>query len=401
MYDEMKKFYKTSAVLILLVLALLLSIVMPFVFIYDYECYDYKTGKEVVMKGIKGINERKEQVKATTGILETKQLNEAIALYKSLSSEEEAYRQVEKKYPEMFRFLKEAYAPYGEEGSFAISSILSADDFYNRDIFQINSRLTAIGENDLTKAEMQNILEKSKTIEKPYLYEFADQWTILFKSLIFVYAIIAFSGVLISSQLFSYEKEKDMDLILKSIGKKRLIRIGHKKMLAMVIYLSLEFIVCSTIVAAIVFSISGVSGWNSPLQILPTFFTSIYNWSIGNMFLVSLVISWLSITSIAIVGAFINSFFQKTYLSLIISASLMLLPLCLRFSDYVTTFAKKILYVHPTNGISILSYIQSLFCYDIGPMRISTPVMLGIFATLYCVLFLLLSPKLFATRLNK
>ncbi|WP_353095635.1 hypothetical protein [Tissierella praeacuta] len=56
---EMKKFYKNPAVMILLVLAILLSIVMPIFFITSYESYDYSTGKEVIIKGLDGFEARK------------------------------------------------------------------------------------------------------------------------------------------------------------------------------------------------------------------------------------------------------------------------------------------------------------------------------------------------------
>lgn len=401
MYLEMKKFYKSSVVLVLLVLALLLSVVMPIVFISDYESYDYSTGKEVASAGLNGIKEKKKQVKQITGILETKKLNEALTLYQSIPDEEKAYAKVQENYPELVRFLKEAYAPFGEKAIFSLNGISNADDFYDRAMPQIKSRINSYGENYLSPAETMEVAKRIKAIETPYQYAFMDHWTIVFKSLTFVYGFIVLATFLISSQLFSYEKEKDMDLILTPMGKKKLLLVGYNKMLALIVYLTAEFIMCSTVVCSIVFGTAEVSGWNCPLQILPDFFTVVYNWSIGDLFILSLMISWLCILSIASIGALVNSFFQKTYVSLILSAFLTLLPLGLRYSDYMEVGIQKILYLHPANGVSMLSYIDSLFSYGIGSMRVITPAIIGVIAALGIIVCCLLSPRLFAKRLHQ
>src|SRR3712207_8111537 len=76
MFSEMKKFYKNTAIVISLVLSIVVAIGMPILFIYDYASYDYSTGKEVVIKGVKGLNYKKEQMQKVSGILSTDKLKD-------------------------------------------------------------------------------------------------------------------------------------------------------------------------------------------------------------------------------------------------------------------------------------------------------------------------------------
>lgn len=403
MLYEMKKFYKNSAIIILLVLGILLSIAMPVFFIHDYESYDYSTGKEVAIKGLDGLRLRKEQVKKTTGVLSTEKLDDALALYKSLPAGDEAYFKVEEDYPELFRFLKEAYLPYAGGNEFLlVGSIPNADDFYDRNVEQVKGKIIAYGETTyLSDDETQEVLKRASVIEKPFKYEFFDQWPILIKSLIFVYPVLAFSAILISNQLFSFEKEKNMDIILNSVGRKKLIGIGYKKILAMVCYLTFEFLLCSIIVSSIVFGLVGVTGWNSQIQIMPEFFTMVYNWSLGQMFICFMIIAWICILSIALIGAFINSVFQKTYASLIMSVLLIVPPIFLKSSSFLPVPVRKFLCTQSINGINLLSFIDSLFSYKIGPYRVLNSSIIVVFAGVYFIICMLLAPILFTKRINK
>ncbi|KEH90976.1 hypothetical protein Z965_09170 [Clostridium novyi A str. BKT29909] len=102
-----------------------------------------------------------------------------------------------------------------------------------------------------------------------------------------------------------------MDIILNSAGRKKLVSIGLRKIFAMIAYLTLEFILCTVICTTIIVGMFGASGWNCQIQILPKFFANIYNWSIGKMFINHFIIAWISILSVALIGAFINSIIQK------------------------------------------------------------------------------------------
>ncbi|TCK98241.1 hypothetical protein EDC19_0661 [Natranaerovirga hydrolytica] len=401
MIYEMRKFYKNPAIMILLFLALLLSIIMPLFFIHDYESYDYSTGKEEVVQGLDGVRLRKQQVEKVTGVLSTEKLNDALFLYQSLPSGDEAYIQTENEYPGLFQFLKVAYSPYAGENTFLVSSISKADDYYNRNVEKLSGKIEFYGPTYLSEEETQEAFNRASNIEKPFIYEFVDHWAIVIKSLIFVYAILALSAILIACQLFSFEKEKNMAIILKVVGRNKLMGIGYKKLSAMSCYLTLKFILCSTIVSSMVFVLLGFSGWQSQIQVMPEFFTMVYNWTFGEMFIGFMFISWMCILSIGFMGAFFNAIFQKTYTSLIVSSLIIVPPFFMQNSVFMPVYVRRFLSAQPINGINLLSYIDSLFSYKIGSFRVLNATMIVIFAGLFIGISMLLSPIFFNKRINQ
>lgn len=400
MFYEMKKFYKTTAVLISFVLALLFAICMPILFIHQYTSCDYSTGEEVIIGGLKGLKYEKEQLEKVSGNLSTDKLNKALTFYKEQPKGNKAYFEMEDKYPKFLSLLTDAYTPYGEN-TFDVTRISNSNDFYTRNIERVKEKMDLLGNGFISSNERQEVLNKAANISKPYSLEFVDQWTILIKSLLFVYIVIILSAILISNRLFSFEKENNMDIILNSAGRKNLVSIGFQKIFAMIIYLSLEFILCTAITTAIVFGAIGITGWNSQIQILPQFFTIIYNWSIGEMFIYYLIIAWICILSIALIGALINSMIQETYTSLIISSLLMISPIFLRSSSIVSVGIQRYLYVQPINGISLLHFIDNLFIYQLGSSKVLSSCIIMVTAIIYFAIGIIFSPILFSRRINE
>jgi len=400
MFYEMKKFDKTTAVLISFVLALLLAICMPILFIHQYTSCNYSTGEEVIISGLKGLKYEKEQLEKVSGNLSTDKLNEALTFYKEQPKGNKAYFEMEDKYPKFLSLLTDAYTPYGKN-TFDVTRISNANDFYTRNIERVKEKMHLLGNGFISADEREEVLNKADNISKPYNLEFVDQWTILIKSLLFVYIVIILSAILISNRLFSFEKENNMDIILNSAGRKKLISIGFQKNLAMITYLSLEFILCTAITTAIVFGLVGTTGWDSQVQILPQFFTIIYNWSIGEMFIYYLIIAWICILSIALMGALINSMIQETYTSLIISSLLMISPIFLRSSSLVSVGIQRYLYVQPINGISLLHFIDNLFIYQLGSSKVLSSCIIVVTAILYFAIGIIFSPILFSIRISK
>ncbi|MCY6959779.1 hypothetical protein [Clostridium brassicae] len=400
MFYEMKKFYKTTAVLISFVLALLFAICMPILFIHQYTSCDYSTGEEVIISGLKGLKYQKKQLEKVSGNLSTDKLNKALTFYKEQPKGNKAYFKMEDKYPKILSLLTDAYTPYGEN-TFDVTRISNANDFYTRNIERVKEKMDLLGNGFISTNEREEVLNKADNISKPYSLEFVDQWTILIKSLLFVYIVIILSAILISNRLFSFEKENNMDIILNSAGRKKLISIGFQKNLAMITYLSLEFILCTAITTSIVFGTIGITGWNSQIQILPQFFTFIYNWSIGEMFIYYLIIAWICILSIAFIGALINSMIQETYTSLIISSFLMISPIFLRSSSLVSIAIQRYIYVQPINGISPLYFIDNLFIYQLGSSKVLSSCIIMVIAIIYFIIGIIFSPILFSRRINK
>lgn len=401
MINEIKKFYKTPAVMILLVISISLSVVMPIIFINDYESYDYSTGEEITITGLDGLNNGREKAQKTSGILSTKRLNDALTLYKEQPEEEKAYFEIEEVYPGIFLLLQEAYIPYTRSSEFQVRHIPNTNDFYDRNIQKVEEKMDFYGTDSLSNAEKQEALKRASDIEKPFILKFIDQWPILINSLFLVYFVIVFSAIIIANQLFSFEKEQNMDIILNAAGRKKLRSIGFKKIFGMLTYLTVEFLICSVIVASIVLGLLGISGWHSQIQVLPEFFTMIYNLSIGQLYIYYTFIAWLAIMCIALIGAFVNAISQKTYASLVVSALLIAPPMFLRNSEYIGRGVKKFLHTQPINGVNLFSFIDALFSYNFFGARVLTSTAIIIFAIVCSVICIFLSPRLFAHRINR
>lgn len=396
---ELKKFNRNSAVVILLILSIALSVAMPLIFIKEYVNYEYTTGKEQCVNGIKGLELRKRQIERVEGEISITELNEALIYYKSFASGDEAYVATEEKYPGFIHILREAYADYAAENDFVISDIKDADDFYTRCIPKIQSKIKAIGEERFSPQEKEEALKRVKKIEYPYNYRFVEQWGILFKSLIFINSLIAFNAIIISNLLFSSEREKEMDLLLIAIGKKRLFRIAYQKMYAMIGYLIAQFLICNMITSGIVFGVLGISGWDSQLQIMPDFYTTLNNWTFGETYLWYLLISMLSIIAVASFCSCVNAVTQKTYVSLMVSGIIVLFPISVANISWIPAQMSKILKVHPINGINLLEYVNSLHSYKIGFWYFSESTMLIILSVIGILLFGVLSPVIFTKKL--
>lgn len=400
MFYEIKKFYKTSAVLISFALAIVFSIGIPILFINQYESCDYSTGKEIVVSGLKGLKYEKEQLEKVSGNLNVDKLNEALDFYKEQPREDKSFYIMEDKYPKIFSILTDAYTPYGE-GNFDLTKISNVNDFYNKNIERVEEKVDLLWNGVISTSEKEAVLDKAANISKPYNIQFVDQWTILIKSLLFLYITIVLSAILISNRLFSFEQENNMVIILNAAGRKKLIGIGFKKNLAMITYLSIEFILCTAITTGIVFGVAGTSGWDSQIQIMPQFSTIIYNWSIGEMFIYYLIIAWLCILSVALIGAFINSILQETYTSLILSLVLIISPILLRSSDLIPYAIQRYIYIQPINGISLLHFIDNLFIYQLGSNKVLSASIIIVASIIYFAIGLIFSPILFSKRINK
>lgn len=398
MIFELKKFYKTTPSIILLIFSIFLSIVMPLFFIHDYETCDYSSGKEKVVSGMEGLEMYNSKINKISGPLTNDRVDEMLSFYKSLPDKEESYYKMENEYPGILILLNQAYAPYGSENSFNLKTIDNSEEFNIQNINKVKSKIDRYGFKYLPENEEKIALEKAENIEKPFMYKFIEQWPILIKSLIFVYFIIVALAIVVSSNLFSFEKEQNMKLILNAMGNKRIISIGIRKIMGMIFYLSCIFF-SSTIISFLIVLISiGTSGWNIQIQMIPEFFSMIYDWSIGEMMINYVIIAWLSIISIALIGALVNSITQKTFLTFTLMIFLVFFPMSLKNSLIIPYSIKKIFQVFPINGVNLLGFIDSLSSYNFGGVSILSSTMILIVSISISVTCLIASPILFYKR---
>ena len=171
---------------------------------------------------------------------------------KDSNDSDDGYLNIEDKYPQMVSIITQAYTPFGGK-TIDVSKIDNANDFYSKNVQRIKEKIELTYDKSISSKEKQEVLDKAANIDRPYNLEFMNQWPILIKSLLFVYIVIVLSAILISSGLFSFEKENNMDIILNSAGKKKIINIGVNKIFALLSYLTVEFLICTGITSLIIF----------------------------------------------------------------------------------------------------------------------------------------------------
>ena len=124
MISEFKKINQNKIITILSLLSILLSIILPIFFITGYESYDYSSGKEVRIKGLKGLTFNRNQIKKISGYKSQNDIREILEYINRFSSDNDTdYIKTEQKFPGMYYFLQNAYSPYGEESSFSPKEI--------------------------------------------------------------------------------------------------------------------------------------------------------------------------------------------------------------------------------------------------------------------------------------
>ena len=214
MFYELRKLYGTSSAKNIIIISIFLSFFIPIYFIHNYETYDYSTGKEAIVSGLDGLIFEKEQIDKVEGPLTTKCLNEALTIYQENDTEEESYYAVENAYPQFLRIIIEAYKSKLYSSGFDVRKILNANDYYEQMVARIDEKIKIFGEDNLYNWEKDKMIERADQIEKPFIMGYTDQWIILLKSFYLVYFFLCIVVIFISTSIFSFEKEQNMDLIL-------------------------------------------------------------------------------------------------------------------------------------------------------------------------------------------
>lgn len=396
MLNELKKFTSELYIKILILLVILVSIVVSIVTIKSFSEVE-STDSANYLQGKDAIHLRKERYKNSEGILTTDKLNKVLKYYKSMPSGDIAFMKTDVEYPGVFYLMTDAYKSDDTTEEDTLNKLNSMNDFYERNIKLINKKIND-SENTYASWEKDIILEKAKSIKKPFKIEFNEQWNKVYPSLTTCFIIIAISAIVIGSRLFSYEKEKNMDILLVSFGDRSLRSIGTSKIKALLTFLTVEVLVSVTIVSIIVFSSTGISAWNSQIQI--QYFTSIYHLTFGGAYLLSIFTGWISIMAIGTFVAALNAFTQKSYITLILGFFVTFIPIAIAKLNMFPIVVKKFLSMQPINGFFITKNLQSvqIFKFFFFNTLVITAIMITSIIILGICIFI--APRLFSKRIR-
>lgn len=396
MLDELSKFRNELSVKILFFIIILVSIAVSIAPIKSFSVIE-SAGSTNIIKGKPAIAVLKERYENFKGELSINKLNEVLNHYKSIPGSDTAYLESDIKYPGVISLLSDAYSPGNSSEIRNLNKIGNVNDFYNRNITKIESILDN-SPKDYKSWERDEILKKAESIDIPFVIDFSTQWVKVYSSLTVIFIIISLSAILIGSILFSYEKEKNMDIILATLGKKKLQTIGKDKVLALLSFLTIEFLISVLIISAIIFSTTGINGWSSQVQI--KYFTSIYNLTFGGAYLLFIFMAWISLLAIGTLIAAINALMQKSYPSLVIGFLIAFIPfLAIRISSLPLSI-RKFMSIQPINGFSTVKNILSFQMFEFVFVKCLATTAIILCSIIISIVCMLLAPKLFSSRIK-
>lgn len=313
-----------------------------------------------LVKGRKAVQLEKERYKNSEGELTVEKINAFIDKIDDFPSDEQAYSNLSINEPAILKVLSYAYST--SDGSFMTEAKKTRGrDFYEKNKDQIND-LILINEDNYKTDEKQIIIDKAQNLKTPYDITYAKQWNLLYKSFGLLYMIMAFSIIVQTSSVFSYEKEISMDKILMSSARNR-GKIVNNKIKATVLFISIQWLISSFILVAIFGFNFGLSGFFSQIQI--EYFTSIYNLTFGKALILQIILGLLTLMSIGLLTIVINYFNKNTFKTLLISIVITFVPLIvLRFPSLSYTL-RRFIETLPIFGGNIHSNILTLNVYSV------------------------------------
>ena len=396
MLNELKKITSRFYVKILFVLVIIVSIITGFAAVRSFSELESLSSTNY-LKGKSAINMIKQNYDNSRGVLTTDKLNEVLKYYKSIPNSDEAYIKASAKYPGIFPLIANLYPTDEADPSKQFKNMNNMNNFYERDKEIINQKLSE-SENMYEPWEKEIILDKANNITKPFNIEFSGQWNKLYSSLTICFIVIAISAVVLGSNIFSYEKDKNMDLLLVSLGDKSLKRIARNKVKSLIVLLTIEVLISVLVTSLVVFSNTGIDSWNNQIQIENL--TSIYKLSFGQAYLLSIFAGWIGVIAIGLFVSLLNAFIEKSYITLIIGVIIEFMPIIIAKAKILPIIITKFLKAQPINSFFIRDNLMSLQVFKI--LGINTLTITATIITSLVILFIcmLVSPNIFARRLK-
>lgn len=373
MLYEFKKLYSNKAIAIIALFITVVSVIVPIVFMFDfeYEAYNEKTGKIEVINGIEALKAKQERQSKAEGKLSIEKSNEILKFLKSSNSEDLAMARGAAKYPGMYEFLAQAYSEYAQQGDFEVKSVKNANVLYSRNAIVIKSKIKKLKDRgvDLSNDEKAFAYKQIGKIKKPFMYGFTDHLEIAIKSLIFIYTIVLFCAMLVASQIFSNERKYKMDLLLASLGRRKVAIISYKKVIAVIVYVILLALIPAIVVLGICMVIFGTGGWDVSIHVVGGLFSVPYNLSMGVFVITAVVSSILATVAVAGVTLLIDAMLMRPFVSLVLSAAIMSVPMLLKDNEILPSVIKKWALIQPINTSAYLDKITSMFSFGISEHR--------------------------------
>ena len=351
--EEYKKIITPLYVKIFSCLIVIMSIAMAFTSLNSITILD-KPDSTSYLRGLKARESIELRFESIDGEMTTEKLNQVLSYYKTFSNVDEAENNTNFKYPGIVNLLSKAYIFEGEGGFKSLYDVESADDFYRQRVYAIKNQLIT-SESRYSQWEIDGIISEAEKTAIPFRYGFSRHWVNFWKSVGIVNIMVIILGLFMASELFSFEKRCNMDLILVTGKIRDISKMAVNKLLALLTMVMQVYLLSVVLMALIIFVGMGIQGWDSSIQII--YFTSIYNLNFLEATIIWFITTILGIIVIIYGAAFLNLLLRNRFSTLVISIITAFLPLVLlRFP--LPHGIIKVLKLFPVNMSNVI-----LICY--------------------------------------
>lgn len=341
-------------------------------------------------RGISAISQRRVESEKLKGYLTEKRISEIINIYNDLEKKyenmsdfdglsEDAYYTHWQKYKDIDYLIDRSYGESLLLGVDASSNLKQEEGakFYSNRKKQISNYIRS----EYSVKEKDKIMEITDKMEIPLYYNYTDGWFKLLwdMSLFSVVSIICVCVCI--APIFSSECEEQIDSIILSTkhGKDKLIKSKFK---ASFIFTTIFYFVSVALIAAIRLFIYGFDGWNCKVQVVATYWHSMYNINFLQAFLFSVTLGYIACLSTASIAMFISSKLKKSFTVVIATLGLLFIPRLINTVN-MPRFIKCIVDLFPINAANINNTLGYYKFYNIfGVLVIQSWIMIVVYIIL-------------------
>lgn len=221
-----------------------------------------------------------------------------------------------------------AYVPFDNYDYFALDNLEpeDADRFYSLRTQQLIDWLNSPENKDaFSDAQREFLINRYEALKTPLLYRPTHGWTAIFANAPMMLTLMCFVLAFLLSGVFADEARLKTDAIFYSSfhGRKKAV---WAKVKAGLIITNGVYWGCMLVFSAALLLALGAQGWDCPVQITANGWKSIYNITILQKFLITLVCGWVGISAISMLSMLISAKTNSATLAMAVPALIILFP---------------------------------------------------------------------------
>lgn len=351
------------------------------------------------IKGIKASKMwEKEYKEASSSELTVNYIQDALKRYATYSDTTKGEFYLRKEYPGVIDILTKGYGTY-EDSLNDINGleINEVKNFYDRNSQVLKSYMEEKGFN---QGKVDKVLRNLGKIKTPYTLSYVKPWINLWKAMTVVDYFLCLICIVLSSRVFSIEKEQEMDALLSTRESTASLAIGRSKITAICLTVTQLYLLANLALLLIKVFTTGLSGMESQVQIEYVF--SIYPMNFLMATFWHLFVGWISIIFVAILAGWINLLTMNTTTSFAISAVAIFIPLVLgKIIGELQGPVSRLIGILPINNFNFIKNIKSLPIFNFLGIPLSSVALGLIIGVLVFIISFVVLPLLFKDRLKK